>query len=200
VAGAQAARKMSAFRTLGVIGAGQMGAGIAQVAAACGLNTLLKDSTYDAALAGLARIQKQLQRAVEKGRMSEDTRIETLNRIHVCTDLEEFKAVDIAIEAVPEDEALKKQVLKQLEQVLRRRAIIASNTSSISITRLGSAAQFPSRVVGMHFMQPVPVMQLVELIRGHSTSPEVFNATKELAERYRKLEARALVELHLLLV
>ena len=115
--------------------------------------------------------------------MKQEDCTDSLKRLHVCSDFDAFGDIDIAIEAVPENEMLKKNIMKQLEKIVPSSAILASNTSSISITRLGSAVEDPTRVVGMHFMQPVPVMKLVELIRGHATSEEVFSTTKELAER-----------------
>jgi 3-hydroxybutyryl-CoA dehydrogenase len=174
------------IETLAVIGAGTMGNGIAQVSAVAGLNVVMID-VNDAALAkGLATITSSLGRLVEKGKLDAATRDTALARIVTSTDYRSLASADVAIEAATENVDLKVRILKQIESVVRADAIIASNTSSISITALGAELADPSRFIGMHFFNPVPLMPLVEVIRGVQTSDGSAEAVRELTERIGK--------------
>jgi len=168
-----------------VVGAGQMGSGIAQVAAASGHDVLLNDRAPEFVARGLASIAKNLDRGVEKGRMSVETRAGVLNRIVAVPALDALD-VDLAIEAASEHLETKLELFRRLDERCAPRAILASNTSSISITMLGAATRRPDRVIGMHFMNPVPVMALVEIIRGIATSQETFEFTRDLAAQMGK--------------
>jgi 3-hydroxybutyryl-CoA dehydrogenase len=171
---------------MAVVGAGQMGAGIAQVAAQVGVAVVLIDSVPAAAQAGRERIAGLLERAVGKGKLAAADRDATLARIQTATRIAEAKGVSFAVEAVTENEALKKQIFQELDAVAAPSAVLASNTSSIPITRIAAATKRPEQVIGMHFMNPVPLMALVEIIRGAQTSDATYAATKELAERMGK--------------
>lgn len=175
------------IKTLGVVGAGQMGAGIAQVAAQAGLSVICSD-VNDAALArGRATIEKSLERLIKKEKLTEAQAQETLARIRFTTALEDHSACDFVVEAVNENESLKKELFTKLDRSCPAHAILASNTSSISITRLAAVTGRPAQVIGMHFMNPVPLMQLVEVIRGLATSDATWEATRSLAERIGKV-------------
>lgn len=173
-------------KTIGVIGAGQMGQGIAQVGAACGYKVILKDISQEAADKGRAKIGGRLDRAVSKGRMTQEDRDALFGRVVAAGDYAALKDAFIVIEAVNENEALKKQIYKDIEAVVAEGTILASNTSSISITRLAAGTREPSRFIGMHFMNPVPVMKLVEVIKGLQTSEETYGTVKALAEEMGK--------------
>ena len=173
---------MTEIKTVGVLGAGQMGGGIAQVVAQGGRTVLLADIDKASAEAGKAKIAKILGRAVEKGKLSAEDRDAALERIVPVDSVAAFKDAEFAIEAATENIELKKKLMKALDEACPEGAIIASNTSSISITLLGAETSRPEKIVGMHFMNPVPVMKLVELIRGLPTSDETYEATKALAE------------------
>ncbi|MFV8756738.1 3-hydroxyacyl-CoA dehydrogenase NAD-binding domain-containing protein [Nannocystaceae bacterium ST9] len=177
---------MTDIRTIGVLGAGQMGAGIAQVAATGGYAVLLADIDLASAERGKAGIAKQLDRAVEKGKLDADTRGAILARIACVDGLAGLAPSDFAIEAASENIELKRKLFAALDGVLGPDAILATNTSSISITLLAAVTKRPSKVVGMHFMNPVPVMKLVELIRGLPTDEPTYQATKALAEKLGK--------------
>ncbi|MCR9163626.1 MAG: 3-hydroxyacyl-CoA dehydrogenase NAD-binding domain-containing protein [Nannocystaceae bacterium] len=170
------------IQTVGVLGAGQMGGGIAQVVAQSGRKVLLADVDKARAEAGKAKIAKVLGRAVEKGRISAEDRDAALGRIVPVDSVAAFSDAQFAIEAATENIELKKTLMKGLDEACPEGAIIASNTSSISITLLGAETSRPEKIVGMHFMNPVPVMKLVELIRGLPTSDGTYEATKALAE------------------
>ncbi|MGA8534204.1 MAG: 3-hydroxybutyryl-CoA dehydrogenase [Candidatus Tumulicola sp.] len=170
---------------IAVVGAGQMGSGIAQVAAASGHGVLLNDRTPALIERGLSSIVKNLERSVEKGRLDGAGRTEILERIVIAPAIESFD-VDVAIEAASEHLETKLDIFRQLDARCAERTILASNTSSISITVLGAATRRPSRVIGMHFMNPVPVMQLVEIIRGIATSQETFEFVRDLARQMGK--------------
>ncbi|MGA7779823.1 MAG: 3-hydroxybutyryl-CoA dehydrogenase [Paraburkholderia sp.] len=171
---------------LGVIGAGAMGNGIAQVAAVAGLDVVMIDVT-DAALAkGISTLTASLGRLVEKEKLAPAARDVALARIETSMDYRRLAAVDIVVEAATENLDVKVSILKQIESVARRDAIIASNTSSISITALGAAIAEPSRFIGMHFFNPVPLMPLVEIIRGLQTSAATAEAVRELTVRLDK--------------
>jgi len=179
------------IKVFGVVGAGQMGSGIAQVAAQAGLNVIMRDIKDEFVERGMNTIKKNLERAVSKGKITEDDKNAILGRIKGTTDMKEFKDADFVVEAVIENLDLKKQVFQELDEITRDDIILASNTSSISITKIAAFTKRPEKVIGMHFMNPVPVMKLVEIIRGLATSDETFNITKELAEKMGKTVAEA---------
>jgi len=171
---------------LAVVGAGQMGSGIAQVGAQAGLEVVLADATPELARAGLERVAAALARLVEKGKMSPGDRTALLARIRPAEKLEECSRAQLLIEAVVEDETAKKELLRRVDGFLPPEGIIASNTSSISITALAAATKRPERFIGMHFMNPPPVMQLVEIVRGLQTSDATYRSVIELAKRFGK--------------
>ena len=179
------------IQIIGVIGAGQMGNGIAQVAAASGFQVKLLDISEAAIAKGIGNITKNLDRMISKGKLSEDDKATTLGRISTGTDYAIFGDCDLVIEAATEQEALKKQIFNQLCPVLKPDALIASNTSSISITRLGAGTDRPTKFMGIHFMNPVPVMKLVELIRGIATAEDTFASVKEFVARLNKTSVSA---------
>lgn len=172
---------------IGVVGAGQMGAGIAQVCAVAGLNVSLCDLNSDALARGVANIGNSLQRLVTKEKLSRSTADAALARISQSTALSDLAEADMVIEAASEDENIKQAIFRQLDQHCQANCILASNTSSISITQLAAATQRPSQVIGMHFMNPVPMMQLVEVIRALQTDNQVFQTTTALAEQLGKV-------------
>jgi len=177
---------MTTVNTLGVVGAGQMGQGIAQVAAQAGLDVIIVDAAPDFAQAGIAKIKKQLDRLVEKAKLEAGARDQTLGHLKAGQALRDLLACDVVVEAAPEREELKLAIFKSLGEVCQDDAILASNTSSISITKLATASGRPDRVIGMHFMNPVPVMKLVEIVRGLPTSQATYDTTVELAKRFGK--------------
>jgi len=172
-------------KTLAVVGAGQMGAGIAQVGAQSGLQVLLIDVSPELVQKGLAGIRAQLDKAVGKGKLRAEDAQATLGRLKGGT-LEDARSAQFAVEAVTENEDVKKKVFTALAKAMPQDGVLATNTSSIPITRLAAAVPNPERVIGMHFMNPVPVMQLVEIIRGTQTSDATYQTTRELAERMGK--------------
>jgi 3-hydroxybutyryl-CoA dehydrogenase len=169
-----------------VVGAGQMGAGIAQVAAQAGLDVVCTDVADSALAKGRAAVEKSLARLVKKERLSADEAEVIAKRIVWSTELASHKGADLVVEAVTESESLKGSIFQELDSICPARTLFASNTSSISITRLASKTQRPEQFIGMHFMNPVPVMKLVEVIRGLATSDECAEATLALAERMGK--------------
>jgi 3-hydroxybutyryl-CoA dehydrogenase len=179
------------IKTIGVVGAGQMGNGIAQVASQAGFRVVMSDIADSFVQKGLSTISKNLDRMVEKGKIPSQTRNEVIGRVKGTIQIKEMADVDFAVEAATENETLKLNIFKELDQVCRKEVILSSNTSSISITKIASATQRPSQVIGMHFMNPVPVMQLVEIIRGLQTSQETFNTVKSLAEKMGKTPVEA---------
>ena len=172
--------------TVAVVGAGQMGSGIAQVASISGTNVIMCDISYELALGGFGRIRRSLERLVEKGKISSRESEEALTRIRVVDGLSGLSDADMAIEAVVEAVDVKLAVMEQLDSIMKPDAIIASNTSSISISLLQAATRRPEKVIGMHFFNPVPVMKLVEVITGYETSEETLKTTQSLAERFGK--------------
>jgi 3-hydroxybutyryl-CoA dehydrogenase len=170
----------------GVIGAGTMGNGIAQVAARAGFNVVMRDVSDDFLARGMAAIDKSLQRDVDKERLSGEEKQAITGRIHTTTDLSSLSDALIVVEAVTEDLGVKTEVFRALDQITTSDAILASNTSSISITKLGAATRKPDKVIGMHFMNPVPVMKLVEVIRGAATSDATYDKVRELSEKLGK--------------
>ena len=179
------------IKTFGVIGAGQMGNGIAQVAAMSGLNVIMNDINAEFVERGLATITKILARNVDKGKMADDERNAVLNRIKTSTALQDLSAADFIVEAATENESLKFQIFKGLDEVSKSDVILATNTSSIPIGRIAAQTRRPEKVIGMHFMNPVPVMRLVEVIPGIATSEDTFNTTWGLAEKFGKTPAKA---------
>jgi 3-hydroxybutyryl-CoA dehydrogenase len=171
--------------TVAVVGAGQMGAGIAQVAAQSGLSAVLIDVNRELVEKGLAGIRAQLDKAVGKGKLKAEDAQATLARLR-GGGYGDAREAQFAVEAVTENEGVKKKVFADLAAALPESAILATNTSSIPITRIAASVARPERVIGMHFMNPVPVMQLVEIIRGAQTSDETYAATRALAERMGK--------------
>jgi 3-hydroxybutyryl-CoA dehydrogenase len=172
--------------TIGVIGAGTMGNGIAQVAARAGYRVVMRDVQDEFLQRGLAAINKSLNRDVEKARLTGEEKQAILDRIAITTELDDLRDASFVIEAITENLALKTEVFKLLDQITKAEAILASNTSSISITKLGAATRRADKVIGMHFMNPVPVMKLVEVIRGMATSDETYDRVLALAVKMDK--------------
>jgi 3-hydroxybutyryl-CoA dehydrogenase len=179
------------IKTLGVVGAGQMGNGITQVAAVSGLNVIMNDISEVFAQKGLKTIMQILTRTVDKGKMTVEEKDAVLERIQLSVNLKDMAAADFIVEAATENEALKFQIFKELDGICPNRVILASNTSSIPIGRIASQTKRPDKVIGMHFMNPVPVMKLVEVIRGIATSDETFDATWKLSQKVGKTPAAA---------
>ncbi|MER3428838.1 MAG: 3-hydroxybutyryl-CoA dehydrogenase [Pyrinomonas sp.] len=173
-------------KRIGVVGAGTMGNGIAQVAARAGYHVVMRDVKEEYLQRGLATIERNLARDVEKGRLSADEKSAIIGRIETTTEWEALADADFVIEAVSEDVAIKTEVFRVLDRTTRPEVILASNTSSISITKLGAVTRRPDKVIGMHFMNPVPVMKLVEIVRGLATSDETCAQTRALAEEFGK--------------
>jgi 3-hydroxybutyryl-CoA dehydrogenase len=170
----------------GVVGAGTMGNGIAQVAARAGYQVVMRDVKEEFLERGLRAIDKSLQRDVDKERLKPEEKREIIARIKTATDLSALAGASFVVEAITESYEAKREVFAALDEVTGPEAILASNTSSISITKLGAATRRPDKVIGMHFMNPVPVMKLVEIIRGMATSDETWARTRELTERLGK--------------
>lgn len=179
------------INTIGIIGAGQMGGGIAQVAAMNGLEVIMNDISEEFLQRGRNMIEKILGRNVEKGKMSADEKKEVLGRIRMSTDLKDMAEADFVVEAATENESLKFKLFMDLDIICAAPVILASNTSSIPIGRIASQTGRPDKVIGMHFMNPVPVMKLVEVIRGIATSDETFSITWDLSKRLGKTPAAA---------
>ncbi|KAK8954370.1 Peroxisomal fatty acid beta-oxidation multifunctional protein [Platanthera zijinensis] len=176
-----------ARQVIGVIGSGQMGSGIAQLAAVSGFDVWLHDSDSGALLRAKEGIAATLRRLISKGQLSQAVGTDALNRLKFTSNLEDFRNADVIIEAIIESEDAKKSLFSHLDKLAKPSAILASNTSSISITRLASATSRPTQVIGMHFMNPPPVMKLIEIVRGADTSEEIFSKVKALAERFGKI-------------
>src|SRR5688572_62024 len=172
---------------IGVIGAGTMGNGIAQVAARAGYSVIMHDVRDEFLDRGLSAIDKSLQRDVDKERLDTEGKKSIVGRIKTTTDFAAFNNASFVVEAVTENLAVKTEVFKSLDQITPPDAILASNTSSISITKLAAATKRPDKVIGMHFMNPVPVMQLVEVIRGIATSDETYERVRSLSEKMDKI-------------
>lgn len=174
------------IKTIGIVGAGSMGAGIANLAALNGFNVVLRDIEERYLEGALNRINQFMAKSIERGKMTEDQKKEILGRINTTTKLEDLKEVDVVIEAVIEDLALKKEVFSQLDQIVREDVILATNTSSMSITEIAAATSRPERVAGMHFFNPAQLMKLVEVVRGFETSDKTVSTLKALSEQLRK--------------
>ncbi len=179
------------IKTVGVIGAGTMGHGIAQVFAQNGFEIQLQDVSAAALARAQGSIEKSLGKFVEKGKLQAGDRDAALARLHPATDLDALRDVDFVVEAAIEDETVKSDLFRRLDALTRPDVILASNTSSISITRLGACTSRPGRVLGMHFMNPPPLMPLVEIIRGHASSSETVQTVVELCKRLGKTPVEA---------
>ena len=178
---------MSTISTIAILGAGQMGNGIAHVGSQAGYNIILQDISPDALTKAMETIGKNMAREIKKEKLTEAERDAAIGKIRTTTDLAEFKNAELVVEAATEREELKLAIYEQLVPNLKEGAIVASNTSSISITKLGSALPHPERFMGLHFFNPVPMMELVELIRGMATSQETYQALKDVALRMKKV-------------
>jgi 3-hydroxybutyryl-CoA dehydrogenase len=174
------------IRTVGVVGLGTMGAGIAQVSVQAGFETVGREVSDDLAQRGRATIERYLTRGVDKGRMSADERNAALDRLTLTTDLADFAGCDLVIEAVLEELELKREVFRELDRLTRPQAILATNTSAISVSDIAEATERPERVVGMHFFNPAPVLPLVEIVRARRSSGEAVRAAYDWAERVGK--------------
>lgn len=172
--------------TIGIIGAGTMGSGIAEVAALAGFNVVLNDVSQQATDAGLDRIRQDLNRSVEKNRISALVATESFARIKASETFSALGAVDFVVEAVLEDIEIKRKLFQKLDEMLKPEALLATNTSSLSVTSIASTVKRSARVVGMHFFNPPPLMKLVEVVRGKQTSDETVDATVELARKMGK--------------
>jgi len=175
------------IKKVGVIGAGAMGNGIAQMAAQIGCDVVLRDIKDEFVERGMKNIDRFLSKSVEKGKIEASQKDGILGRIKGTTEMADLKDVDFVIEAVIEDLNLKKSVFKELDEICAPHVILASNTSSMSLTEIAAATQRPEKVCGMHFFNPVPIMKLVEIIRGYSTNDETVNITTELAKKMGKI-------------
>jgi 3-hydroxybutyryl-CoA dehydrogenase len=176
----------TSVRTVGIIGAGQMGAGIAQTIAAGGYSVVINDLARDRYDAAIASIEKNLTRQVTKGRIADGDKVAALSRISFAQTVDGLGDADLVLEAATEDESIKKKIFQSLHGKLKPSAMLATNTSSISITRLAASSDRPEHFIGMHFMNPVPVMELVELIRGIATDEETFAEARGFVESLGK--------------
>jgi len=174
------------IKTLGVVGAGQMGSGIAQVAAASGLSVIMSDIKDEFVQRGTSAIKESLGRLVKKEKMTAADQQAVLGRISGTTSLSDMGRADFVVEAATENEALKLNIFRELDGICRPGVILSSNTSSISVTKIAGATKRPEKVIGMHFMNPVPMMKLVEIIKGLATSEETFALTRDLSVRMGK--------------
>lgn len=176
---------------IGIVGAGQMGSGIAEVVLSSGLNVVMRDINEEAIGKGKTRIENDLDRRVQKGKISSEDRDAILKRLCTTMQIEDLKDCDFIIEAAIESIPLKGEIFKALDRIVRKGVILASNTSSISITRIASFTRRPDRVIGMHFFNPAPVMKLIEIVRGLATSDDTFQRTKELSVKLGKTPLEA---------
>ncbi len=179
------------IKTVGVVGAGQMGSGIAQVAAMSGLAVIISDITEELVQRGLKTISKSLAKGVEKGKITPADQDAVLGRLRTTVNLRDMAGAEVVIEAATENEPLKFKIFRELDAICPPPAILASNTSSIPIGRIAAQTKRPGQVIGMHFMNPAPVMQLVELIRALATSEETFALTRDLCLKFGKTPAEA---------
>jgi len=174
------------INTLGVVGAGQMGSGIVQVAATSGLSVVMNDIKDEFVEGGFSTIEKSLDRMIKKEKITEEDKKGILSRIEGSTSLEDMVKADFVVEAATENEVLKQQIFNDLDEYCREGVILSSNTSSISITKIAGSTKRPEKIIGMHFMNPVPMMKLVEIINGLATSDETFQVTRDLAVKLGK--------------
>jgi 3-hydroxybutyryl-CoA dehydrogenase len=180
---------MRDIQHIGVIGAGQMGNGIAHVAAQCGLRVTMVDMKPEALEKALATIAKNMDRQVQKGTLSAEDKAKAESRIATSSQMDDLAGCDLVVEAATENEEIKKKIFTQLDGILQPEGIIASNTSSISITRLAAVTKRPEKFIGLHFMNPVPMMALVEIIKGLATSEETYERVREVAIKMGKTVA-----------
>ena len=179
------------IKALGVVGAGQMGSGIVQVAATSGLSVVMNDIKDEFVEGGFSAIEKSLDRMIKKEKITEEDKKGILGRIEGSTALEDMAKADFVVEAATENEALKLKIFKDLDECCREDVILSSNTSSISITKIAGSTKRPEKVIGMHFMNPVPMMKLVEIINGLATSNETLQVTRDLAVKLGKTPVQA---------
>ena len=179
------------IKTLGVVGAGQMGSGIVQVAATSGLSVVMNDIKDEFVEGGFSTIEKSLDRMIKKEKITEEDKRGILSRIEGSTSLEDMVKADFVVEAATENEVLKQKIFNDLDEYCREGVILSSNTSSISITKIAGSTKRPEKIIGMHFMNPVPVMKLVEIINGLATSDETFQVTRDLAVKLGKIPVPA---------
>lgn len=170
-----------------IVGAGQMGSGIAQVAAVAGLEIILNDIKDEFVNRGISVIEKNLNREVSKGRLDEAGKEAIMKRITPSTSIKDASDVDLVVEAAVENMEIKSKIFRDLDEITPQHTILATNTSSLPITEIAAVTKRPEKVIGMHFMNPVPVMKLIEVIRGLATSDDTFNVVKELSERMKKV-------------
>ena len=181
-----------AIQDIGIVGAGQMGRGIAQVAAQSGFKATIYDLSADSLKFAQEFILKQLTRGVEKGKWSDDDKNKALDNLTYVSDINSLSKCDLIIEAATENKKIKFEIFKQIDEIAKKEALLATNTSSISITEIAAVTSRPEQVAGMHFMNPVPVMKLVEGIRGLETSEETFNTIAKVSEDMGKTFVKAL--------
>ncbi len=174
------------INTLGVVGAGQMGSGIVQVAATSGLSVVMNDIKDEFVAGGFSTIEKSLDRMIKKEKITEEDKKRILSRIEGSTSLQDMVKADFVVEAATENEVLKQQIFNDLDEYCKEGVILSSNTSSISITKIAGSTKRPEMIIGMHFMNPVPVMKLVEIIKGLATSDETLQVTRDLAVKLGK--------------
>jgi 3-hydroxybutyryl-CoA dehydrogenase len=179
------------IKTFGVVGAGQMGSGIAQVAAMSGFEVVMNDINAEFVERGFTAIKKNLKRAVDKGQMTDEEINVVLERIRTSADIKDMGSANVIVEAATENQPIKIQIFKELDRICAPHAILATNTSSIPIGRIASHTKRPDKIIGMHFMNPVPAMKLIEIIRGLETSDETFKITWNLALKLGKTPAQA---------
>jgi len=179
------------INTLGVVGAGQMGSGIVQVAATSGLSVVMNDIKDEFVEGGFSTIEKSLDRMIKKEKITEEDKKGILSRIEGSTSLEDMVKADFVVEAATENEVLKQKIFNDLDEYCREGVILSSNTSSISITKIAGSTKRPEKIIGMHFMNPVPMMKLVEIINGLATSDETFQVTRDLAVKLGKIPVPA---------
>jgi 3-hydroxybutyryl-CoA dehydrogenase len=175
------------IKKIGVIGAGQMGHGIALVAAQAGFDVIIRDTTDDFVKKGIGKIEKFLDKSIEKGKMTADDKKKIMGKISGTAKLDDLKGADLIVEAIFENAQVKKQLFKDLDKICKKECVFASNTSTIPITDLASVTSRPEKFIGMHFMNPVPLMKLVEVIRGLKTDDETTKIIKELSEKIGKI-------------
>ena len=174
------------LKKVGVVGCGLMGSGIAQVCAQIGCDVLVTETSQELLKRGIGRIEKFLDDGIKRGKVTEEKKKEVLGRIRGTTDMSEFKDREIVIEAVIENMEAKKEVFRRLDEIVQPNAILATNTSSLSVTEIATATRRPGKVIGMHFFNPVPIMKLVEIVRPETTDEETLNAVRELGKALGK--------------
>jgi 3-hydroxybutyryl-CoA dehydrogenase len=182
----EGSKESRTLETIAVLGAGTMGHGIAQIAAFAGYPVILRDVNREALMRGIQAIERNLLKGISRGKLTEDDRDQTLQRIHGAVQLREVVTADLIIEAVPEVLEIKQEILREVEALSQKPFIFASNTSSLSITEIARASRHPERVVGMHFFNPVHIMSLLEIVKGQDTSEETLLKVNEIGRKLRK--------------